>query len=361
MNITRNDLQAAVQNGVLQPEQIDPLLTFLAHHHAGQKSIDTPRFSGTHILYYLGGLLAIGAATLFATLAVEAQGMPALLALALAYTLFAFSAAVWLEKPGLAVPTSILATLGIALTPLTVYASQHLLGFWVDSGTAQHYRDYHAWIDWRWLIMELATLLVGVVALMRFRYPFLLMPVAWTLWYLGMDVIPALMQSSNGGDWFSGAAWELRKTISVVFGLVVLLVAFFVDLRSRHSKDFAFWLYLSGLLTFSGGLSMMGSGALSGKLVFLALHFGMVFIGAVLARRTFAVFGGIGILMVLGDLSWSLFKDSFAFVAVLTLLGFALIALGIWWSKNETRISTKLRAVLPKDLSELLVARHTTR
>jgi hypothetical protein len=102
----------------------------------------------------------------------------------------------------------------------------------------------------------------------------------------------------------------------------------------------------------------MGSGRLAGKLVYLAVHFVLGFIGAVLARRVFAVFGGIGIAAVLTDLSWHLFKNSFGFVLVLTVLGFALIALGLWWSKHEAAMSARLRAVLPADLRELLQARH---
>lgn len=359
MKIQREDLAAAAEQGVLQPEQIDPLLAFLSQRNIKPGKADTPRFSGTHVLYYLGGLLAICAASLFATLAVESLGMPALLGLTLLYAACAIGAASWFEKHGLGVPASIFATLAIALTPLAVFALQHVLGFWSDAGNAQHYRDYHMWIDWRWIMMELSTLFAGVLMLKRFHYPFLVLPIAMTLWYLGMDVVPALIMQSDveGSGWFGGAAWELRKMITLVFGLLMLLIAFFVDLRSRHSKDYAFWLYLFGLLTFWGALSSLGSGRLSGKLIYLALNFGLVFIGAVLARRTFAVFGSIGIMMVLGDLSWHLFKNSFAFVVVLTLLGFALIAVGVWWSKHEADISTKFRDMLPHDLRELLEAR----
>lgn len=103
---------------------------------------------------------------------------------------------------------------------------------------------------------------------------------------------------------------------------------------------------------------MMGNGQLAGKLVYLAIHFVLVFAGTVLARRVFAVFGGIGIAAVLSDLSWHLFKNSFGFVLVLTVLGFALIGLGLWWSRHEAEISARLRAVLPADLRELLEARH---
>jgi len=361
MRIQRKDLNDAAEQGLLQQEQVAPLFDFLNQQGSHAEHADKPRFSGTHVLYYLGGLLAISAASLFATLAVEALGMGALLGLSLLYAACAVGVAIWFEKRGLGIPASIFATLAIALTPLTVFALQHVLGFWADGGNTQHYQDYHRWIDWRWLLMELSTLLVGVLMLKRFRYPFLVLPIAMTLWYLGMDIVPRLiMQAGNDVNWFSGAAWELRKQITLVFGLMMLLGAFFVDLRSRYSKDYAFWLYLFGLLTFWGALSSMGTGALSGKLIYLAINTGLVFIGAVLARRTFAVFGGIGMMMVLGDLSRHFFQDSFGFVAVLTLLGFALIGMGVWWGKHEAEISTKLRAFLPQDLRELLESRATS-
>ena len=320
------------------------------------------RFTGTHILYYLGGMMAITAISLFTTLAIEAIGMTALLVLSVIYGIIAIGVAIWFEGRGLGIPAGIFATLAIALTPLAVFALQHVLGFWTDGGHAQHYRDFHRWIDWRWILMELATLLVGALMLKRFRYPFLVMPVAVTLWYLGMDIIPALIMGSGAETgWYSGAAWEFRKKITLVFGLIMLLGAFFVDLRSRFSKDYAFWLYLFGLMTFWGALSSMGSGALAGKLFYLAINLLLIFIGAVLVRRTFAVFGGMGTMIVLGDLSWRMFSNSFLFVLMLSVLGFALIALGVWWNKHEAELSQKMRAVLPNDLRELIETRAATR
>ena len=356
MTVRRSDLEAAAAAGVLQPDQVDRLLAFLDQRTT---KAGTARFSGTHVLYYLGGLLAIGAASLFTTLAVDALGMGALFVLSVFYAIFAIGVAIWFEKKELGVPAGIFATLAIALVPLAVFALQHLLGFWADGRHAQHYRDFHYWIDWRWLIMELSTLAAGTVMLWRFRYTFLVMPIAVTLWYMGMDIVPALIMQANGASdlFYSAAAWELRKKISLAFGLIMVLLAFFVDLRSRHSKDYAFWLYLFGLLTFWGALTSLGSGQLAGKLVYLAINFLMIFAAAILGRRVFAVFGGIGVVLVLADLSWGMFKNSFAFVAVLTLLGFALIGAGVWWSKREAEIVAKVRALLPRDLRELLEAR----
>lgn len=350
----RQALIEAADLGLLHYGQVDPLIHFLEER---AKKSGATSFNGTTVLLYLGGMLAIGACTLFSTLAVEKWGMPVLLDMSLVYLLFAIGIATWMGQRGHAIPAGIFATLAICLVPLAIFALQHVLGYWSDASNAGHYRDFHRWIDWRWLLMELATLLIGALMLWRFQYSFLVMPLALTLFYMGMDMVPALLMQGDIAM-FSDAGWVLRKKITLLFGLLMLLLALVVDLRSRSQKDYAFWLYLFGMMTFWGALSAMGNGALSGKLIYLATNLLLIFIGAMLSRRVFAVFGGIGVAMVLGDLSWNLFKDSFAFVAMLTVLGFALIAAGMWWAKHEQRICNHLRHLLPAALQNTLVWRH---
>lgn len=349
----REALMEAADYGLLHYGQIDPLIHFL-EERAKKSASPGPGFNGTTVLLYLGGMLAIAACSLFSTLAVEKWGMSILLDLSLIYLMFALAMAIWLDKIGQGIPASIFATLTIALVPLAIFALQHVLGLWAD---ASHYRDFNVWIDWRWLVMELSTLFVGAIMLWRFRYSFLVMPIAVTLFYMGMDIVPAILLQADVGV-FSESGWLLRKKITLAFGVLMLLLAFVVDLRSRTERDYSFWLYLFGTLTFWGALSSLGDGALSGKLIYLAINFALILLAAMLQRRVFAVFGGIGVAMVLGDLSWNLFKDSFAFVAMLTLLGFALIAAGIWWSKHERRICLHLRHMLPMPMQNMLVWRH---
>ena len=359
MTATRkSDLEAARDAGLIRPEQVEPLWRFLeTQSHA--RDAGQARFSFTHILYYLGGMLAIGAMSLFMTLAWEEFRGWGMFIIALAYAVIALKAANTFEAKSLFVPAGIMAAFVIVLVPLAIYGLQHALGFWADGPRTRGYRDYHYIIDWRWIMMEFATLAAGVSMLWRYRYPFLLMPIAVTLWYMSMDIVPFLVGMQGDADnWFGGAAWELRKWISVAFGLVMLLIALFVDLRSRFGKDYAFWLYLFGLLAFWGGLSAMHSAALVGKLVYLAINVALILIGALLARRTFVVFGGLGVMLVLGDLSYRLFRDSLAFPVVLTLIGFAIIGAGVWWQKHEAELAQRLRGVLPRDLRELIDARH---
>lgn len=350
----RQTLMDAADLGLLHYGQIDPLLHFLEQ---SDKKFGRTRFNTTTLLMYLGALLAIVACSLFSTLAVKKWGMPMLLDMSLIYLMFAVSIAIWLGQRGQAMASGIFATLSIALVSLSVFALQHVLGFWEPVSHAAHYQEVYHGLDGRWLSIELATLLASALMLRGFRYGFLVMPLALTLWYMSMDILPPLLMQADLSMW-SASAWLLRKKICLVFGLLMLLLALLVDLRFHTEKDYGYWLYLFGTMSFWGALSTLVDGSLSAKLLFLALNFVMILVAALLARRVFAVFGGIGMVMVLGDLSWNLFKDSFTFMVVLILLGFSLIAAGIWWSKHEQIICRKLRQLLPSSLQSSLLWRH---
>jgi hypothetical protein len=135
-----------------------------------------------------------------------------------------------------------------------------------------------------------------------------------------------------------------------------------VDFRARKSfaegRDFAFWLYIFGTLTFWGGLTMQESDSEVGKFIYLLINVGLVALGAIFGRRVFAVFGGLGIAFYLGHLSYKVFKDSLLFPFALTFIGLAIVAAGIWWQKNESRLSAALRNRLPAGWRELLETRH---
>lgn len=363
ISIERIQMSEAAAAGVITREQADRLWIFLAERKgttpAPMPAVRDagPRFTFTNVLYYLGGMLAIGAMSVFMTLGWDEFGGWGVFFIALLYMGLAFMLAQRFERQGLAIPMGIMAALIVVLVPMAVWGLQHALGFWVDAKHAENYRQYHYYIDWRWTTLELATLVAGALMLYRYKAPFLLMPIAVTLWYMSMDLV-MLFLPTDVGPW-SDPVWQIRKWFSVGFGLVMLLLAFWVDMRSRFSKDYAFWLYLFGLLTFWGGLSSLESNLLSGKLVYLAINVGLVLLGAVLGRRAFTVFGALGIAFVLGDISWRFFKDSWLFPIALTLIGLAIIYLGIWWNRNEARLAGRLQALLPSALRELIASRRT--
>ena len=340
----RSDLAAAVTAGIITAEQQERLQQFFA---AGTTVvIDKPRFTFVHVLYYLGGMIAIGAMSLFMTLGWNALGGWGGFVTAILYGVVAIGLTHKFLEKGLPIPAGIMATLAVVMVPLAIFGAQMALGYWNET---KSYRDYHVFIDWRWIMMELGTLAAGTVLLWRYRFPFMVMPIAVTLWYMSMDLVPFF----NQGDY----NWELRKLVSLYFGLAMTLVAFWVDVRSRHSGDYAFWLYLFGVMTFWCGLSSMNSNSELNKLIYCGINIAMVLLSAILGRRVFAVFGGLGIAGYLGHLSYRVFKDSLMFPFALSLIGLAIIWLGVIWQRHEAEWSIKLRAYLPRDLKELIEAR----
>jgi len=349
MRITRSMIEEATAAGVLDEQRARALWDFLV-----QREQETPSFKPAHILYYLGGLIAIGAMTLFMTLGWERLGGGGLVLISLVYC----AAAVvltefFLARAHLAIPAGITAALAVVMVPLAVYGAQHWFGYWPSDGPkAWAYRDYHTHIDWRWLMMELATLAAGVAALWRYRLPFMVMPVAVTLWYMSMDLTPFLF-GGDSAEFFS----DRGKLVSMYFGLAMTLLALLVDMRSYKSKDFAFWLYLFGVLAFWGGLSSLHSDSEFNKFLYCCINLVMIAIGAALSRRVFAVFGGLGVAAYLGHLSHTIFKDSMLFPVALTAIGLAVIGAGVYWQRHEAAIGERLRSFLPPGVREIVAHR----
>jgi len=338
MKITRENLSSAVENNILSKDQADQLFKFLK----SQPNIG-PGFDFTHILYYLGGLIAIGAMTLFMNLGWESFGGWGIVFIALIYAGIGLKLTRLFQQKGYAIPAGICATFVVALTPLAIYGLQQAFSMWPDDSV---YREYHQYIKWHWLYMELGTLMVGTIIAWKYKYPFLIMPIAITLWYMSMDIAAMIVGSRPD--------FELSALVSMYFGLLMLLLAFWVDIRARKTADYAFWLYIFGVLIFWGGMTSQNSDSELSKFIYFCINLLMMGIGVLLVRRIFVIFGALGGSIYLVHLASTVFEDSWLFPITLTAIGLLIIYLGILWQKNEALITQKTRNILPTQLRELL-------
>ncbi|MDN7127947.1 DUF2157 domain-containing protein [Pseudidiomarina sp. 1APR75-33.1] len=341
MDVTKKKLAEAADKNIISNQQAERLYEFLA-----AQSQDVPRFSFTHVLYYLGGLIAIGAMTVFMNLGWESFGGPGIVAISIVYAVIGLKVTNSFAAKNLVIPAGICAAFVVCLTPLAIYGFQQWLGVWPDESV---YRDYHRYIKWHWLYMELGTLAVGIIIAWKYKYPFLIMPIAVTLWYMTMDITAMI----SGGD----VSWELRKLVSLFSGLLMIGLAFWVDIRSHKKADYAFWIYIFGVLAFWGGLSLQSSDSELSKFIYFCINLLMIGVGALLVRRVFVVFGAIGSACYLGYLAFDVFEDSWLFPIALTAVGLGIIYLGILWQKHEKTITKKSRSLLPAPLREMLEAK----
>lgn len=342
MNIGKSELNAAVAQNIISPQQATALYDFW------QQNPQKAQFNFTQVLYYLGGLIAIGAMSIFMGLGWEEFGGYGIFTISLLYAGIALKLTENLRNKGHVIPAGITACFVIALSPLAIYGLQAAWGFWPDD--TEHYRDYHRHVSWLWLYMELGTLIIAALMVKRYAYPFLSMPVAVTLWYMSMDIAALLS--------FERPDFELRALVSLYFGLLMLVFALWVDIRSRHSQDFAFWLYLFGVLTFWGGMTAQESDSEISKAIYCLINLLMLGIGVILMRRVFVVFGAIGVSLYIGHVAFELFKNSWFFPMALSALGLGIIYLGIYWQKHEAALTQSLRGKLPLAVQELISQRH---
>jgi len=343
MDIHRSWFDDAVTRGLITAEQSKALLAFFE-----QQGADTPSFKAAHIFYYLGGAIAMGSLSWFVTLVWDSWvGWPMAL-LAVSFGVLGLSLTQRFLGQGRRVPAGVLATFTLALVPLIVYNLQHALGFWAGDSRV---RDFQAYIDWRWVLMEAVTLALGAAMFWRYRLPYLLFVVSVTLWYLSMDLVPFLFGDLDN-------TWELRKLVSLHFGLLMIGLAFWVDVRGTRKEDQAFWLYLFGVLTFWCGLTFMDSDSELNKFIYFAINLTMLAIGALLSRRVFAVFGAFGIFGYLYHLADKVFAGSLLFPVVLAGLGIGLVFIGVRWQKNEAKLHGALLGLLPLPVRALVERAH---
>lgn len=347
MQINQATLQKAAEAGLLQPSQLQPLWQFLQQQNDAGPAADRAQFKTAHLLYYFGGVLAILAMSLLMTLSHDYYGGTGLAVLAASYGLLGLALAEYCRSRAQWLLTGIFSCFAVVQTPLLVFGLLLGSGWWDN----RQYLHYHQWIDARWIYLELATLCTASLALYRYRLPFLLLPVAVTLWYLSMDLAPLLLQQAD-------ADWQARKWIAVGWGVLTLLLALYVDWRDRSRLDFAFWLYLSGLLSFWGGLTALDSASEWGKAGYALVNVWLLLCGVALQRQMFVVFGGLGVMLYLGHLAFDLFADSNWFALLLCAAGFVVIYAGVLWQRHQRRLATLLQAGLPAPLRELAARRR---
>jgi len=326
-------LRIAVERAGLSPDIFESIRSALIVDEDS-----APSFELAHISYYLGALLIIGAMGWFITSAWDRLSGSTLTAIAIAYAILFGTVGVRLSaKAATKIPGGLLTTVAVCMTPLAVYGLERTLGWWPATEPGSYTR-FHPWINASWVVMELVTVAVAAIALRFIRFPFVTAPAAYALWYLSMDATA----------WLFGVHWTFRQEcrISVIFGIAMLVAAYLLD--GMPELDFSFWFYLFGLLTFTGGLTLLGGGSQFGKALYCLIHLVMILLSVILQRRAFLVFGAIGVFSYLTAEASSYFRDSLGFTFSLTLIGSLFIAAGVAYKRNEQRLSASLSPFIPK-------------
>ncbi len=286
-------------------------------------------FSLANVVAYTGGGLVMTALGWFLFANLAPAGAGGVLAAAVVFAGLLGGAAVWLQKRGQSVPAGVLYTAVVAMVPVavvSVFAMFDPRGF-----------DYAGIVAFR--AAAVATIAAAVLLAQRVKFAFLAMPAALMAWGLSIDAAVNLLDSGR-------FAWEFTRSMgltSALSGGILMAAARWIETRTK--VDYPFWLYLAGLLAFSGGLALMPSSGELGRFAFAMIHLGLVGTGLYLNRKTFAVFGYIGFNAWVVHLAWK-FGETYDFALGLGGAGAVLIATAVVLNKYGAAFGAWLRGVI---------------
>jgi hypothetical protein len=350
VTISKPDIERLERDGILAEGQSETVWSALSMSETPPPETGAqPRaaFDATNVLLYFGALVVISAMTWFMTSGWERFEGGGLLGIALGYaTLFWIGGAYLTDRLGSQTAGGLLFVLAVCMTPIGVYDVQVILGLWpFDEARPSAYADYYEVVRANWIVIELATLAAGLLAIWRRSFTFLAAPVAFTLWFLSMDLTAVIFGLEQ-------VDFDHRRLVSLWFGLAVLVGSYLIDRRTR--ADYAFWGYFFGMLAFWGGLTFTESESELAKFAYFLVNVVLIGLGVALQRRVFAVFGGIGALVYFGHLAGEVFEDSLRFPFAMVFLGLSIMALGYVVERNRERLANGLNARIPDRYADLL-------
>lgn len=335
-DITDRDVEELLAEGVIDADTANRIREYLRDRGApdrpGAGGTTLPAFDLAHAAYYLGAAVILFALGWFAIQAWERHGGWPLAGVALLYAALFGALGQSLWRRGWRVPGGLLFTAVIGMTPLFVFAVQAGLGVWPGPSEAWPQPYYEA-VNGHRITIELATIAVALLVIRVKPFAFHAAALAAAAVALAIDLGPLLV-GPVGTE-------EAQQTVTLTAGAVLMGAAYLVDHRTR--EDYAFWLYLGGLLPYWSLLTALHHGDIRYPLVNLAF----IGLAVLIRRRVFLVAGALGVFIHLMYLAGEVFEDSLLFPVALSVIGLAFILGGVAYARSQDRIRAWLLARLP--------------
>jgi hypothetical protein len=341
MNNTDTMLEQGVAKGIITPAQRDALLALRPVASAGPES--TVAFSGVTVAYGLGALLVLFAAGWFLVSRWASLGHWGVLAVVTVYGGLLWGGGRRLEGRGFPRAGQLAIALAIGLVPVATWAVLHLVGVWPERADPPALnRPYAAT---RGLLLDLATLLVGVFAWRARPFPLLTVPIAVALWWTWFH-LGQLVGFEREREWFD--QWLMLGA-----GLALMAGADAMDRWQRRRSpgaDYAAPLWITAVVAFAFAFMVIWLDARGAKHVMAPVALGMIALSLRIRRRVALVIGVIGIFGYLAWLASDVFEDTALFPVAIAGLGIGLIFTTVWLQKRFPDLASRVGGLEGRDL-----------
>lgn len=338
MKCSRDDLFWAASQNILSVDQAELLWSALEKRNQGATKFDL-----VNVLYYAGAVVVILAMGWFLANNWDKIGPQGIFAVSAIYSLLFYVSGRFLWKnPELKIPGGLLVTLCACMVPLMTYALIGMSGFW---GTNEYHfiGSYRHLDSFWWIVVHASLALAAAIMLYFIRFPFLTAPLSFAIWAIATTA-PGLLDFDSS---------DCRLQISIYYGLIMLMVAYGIDLRRIRHRDFAFWLYLFGSFSLWTGMQFASKGQVTEFIFFLG-YVAMMLFSVLLQRKALMVFGAFGVIAYIFHLSWHIFHNSPLFPMVLVVCGLSTITCGVIIQKYRDQLRSTIFGAIPPSWREFL-------
>lgn len=343
-DITDPDIAELVDAGVIDAATAARIRAYVASRAPRASRADggdrpSPSFDLAHAAYYLGAAVILFALGWFALEAWDRYGGWPLAGVALAYAALFAGLGQSLWQRGWRVPGGLLFTAAIGMTPLFVFAVQSGLGIWPGPGEPWPNEPYEA-VNGHRLTIEAATIGVALLVIRLRPFAFHAAALAAAAVALAIDLGPLLVGPLSTD--------EAQQLVTMTAGAVLMGVAYLLD--HRTDEDYAFWLYLGGMLAYW----VLLTGLHLEEVRYLLVNLAFIGVAVLIQRRVFLVAGAVGVFIYLMYLANEVFQDSLFFPVALSVIGLAFILGGVAYAKRQERIRAWILDRLPPSWAESL-------
>lgn len=330
--LSQESLVKCVQMGIITEAQMQKILQVEKKNPSAigekERGLNT-----VMVFYYFGAMIIISAFTYFLVSQWDHLSSGTVLAISLVFQLVCYVLGFYLRnKLKYLISGGLLITAAISITPLVIYSVERMFGVWPAEPKGASYNDFWLLIKPCWVYIELGTLIVALLTLLRCRFSLIALVIGHTLWFFSMDVVEIIL----GGTNYSPQSWETRKWVSIIISAAMIGVARLLNRRTK--EDYSMWLFIYG------GAIFMTAGALIflnkefGAFLYFIIH--LIFIVASIRwqRRSLMVFGALGAYAYLGHLAYEVFKNSPFFPIALAFIGILMILGTVAFQRNKAAL-----------------------
>jgi hypothetical protein len=340
-------INAALDRGIIDASQRDKLEALAAElSPAGSRQREETTgiapgreahrgFNAITVAYSLGALLVLFALAWFLLERWKVLGPGGVLGVSLLYAAAFAAVGMLLRRRGFDVAGGLAIVLAVAMTPVWTWAILRLTGEIPDPEAWDNALSrYEPYVASRLIILELATIGVALVAVRRVRFFALAAPIAAALAALLLHLGQAL------GD--PRLSWYLGPYYQCVVACAMLAIAYAVERRQPAGEDYAFWVYLAGVVMLFVAYVQVWPHIGRWRHALPLVAAALVTASLYLRRRTLLIAGGVAAFGYLGYLAFDVFRRVVALPITLATLGLLVIVSTVWTQRRFPKLVARV-------------------